>query len=228
MGKDYSKYGHIRSQYALGDIQRDYLFVVEFELPESLKKYVGSSEDGLFNQLTMTCREAPLVGITNTPIESNWFGMQQHFSGKSAPSTTSVQLQFEEFEGIASQIGENGLPLVGSSMLVSPRLLFTAWASMAQNISYSGVGVPKAELIGKVKVTPLRANLQESGLGTLVLNSAWVESFGDINMTYSGSGSVMNSVTVKFDFPTTEPSQDERYANARELISFFNLNGITN
>ena len=230
-GKDYSKYGHIKSQYPLGDIQRDYLFVVEFELPNILQPYLGSSDDGLFNQLTMTCRSAPIVGITNTPIPSNWFGMEQFFAGKSVPSTTSVQMNFEEFEGVASGEGEldaNGMLKPSTQVAVSPRQLFQAWSTLTQNISYSGVGVPKADLIGKVRVTPLRANLQQSGLGTQVLNSAWVESFGDMDFAYANSGASTNTVTIKFDYPTTEAPSDTRFQRAIDLIKQFNLDGKAN
>lgn len=205
MAVDYSKFGHIRSQYRLGDIQKDYLFAVRFKLPKGLQDLGIDSLDGEFgegfNQLTMTCREAPIVGMQNSPIESNWFGMVQYFAGKSLPSSTSVSFTFEQFEAVAQRVdAETGFPADDTKYLLSPRQIFQAWSALAHNTHKTGIGAEKKLYISDVEVIPLRSNLTKSPMGSQILRSAWVEGYGDMNLSSSGSSALTNQVTFKFDY----------------------------
>ena len=223
MANSYDKLGHIKSQYKLGDIQRDYLFAVQFVLPPVLRQHlqVVTGDNADYNQLTMTCREASMPGVMNNPISSFWMGMEQFFNGKSQPTTTSVPFTFEEFEGIATDA--NG----DSPYLVSPRQLFMAWSSLAHNIHSTGVGVEKRNLIGTVTVTPLRADLTEAPMGSVVLNSAWCESYQDVSLGYTNSDSIKSQISVKFDYLTYQPatSSNSQFSKIKEFIKKFGLNG---
>jgi len=198
--KSFKNLGHIKSQYPLDDIVRDYLFVVQFELPEILKEYLGEfGESGQgVSQLTMTCREASMPGVQNSPISSFWMGMEQFFSGKSTPTTTSVQFGFEEFEGIVE--------LDGDKKLLSPRQLFMAWSALAHDIHKTGIGVEKKDLIGTVTVTPLNINLEESDLGSVTLKSAWCESYQDVSLGTNNQDAIKSQVSIKFDYFTPNKS----------------------
>lgn len=219
--RSYKDLMHIKSQYPLGDVQRDYLFLAKFHLPVKLRAFAqfassefGAelSEDDGINVLTMCVREFPLVGIQNQAIESSFMGMKQFFNGKSEPSTTSVTAQFEEFERFqagwkeATVNSSSDYPLATGDSLPSPRQIFFAWASLAHDIFSSGVGSLKRDIVARIEVIPLWSDGTEAeNIGKYVYHNAWVESIAENQLSYENSGSLKTSVTFKFDYPTIEP-----------------------
>ena len=211
--------GHITSQYKLGDIQRDYLFAVEFELPSDVQQYAKNAKE----TLTLCIRSAPIPGSGTTAFAtSNWMGMEQFFAMKTTPNS-NLTFNFEEFEGYSLATDSEGRIDPATAKFEANCInILKMWHSLNQNIYKDGLGKPKRSVVGKVRIIPLNADLSVSQMGIMTLHSVQIESVGDFDMGYSSGDAVKPSVQIKFDYPTIEvpnAGQDADWSNTYAEVS---------
>lgn len=164
---------HINSLQRFGDIQRTYLWKVQFNgLP--------GSED-----MTFLVREASWAGRTNTPIESYYLGMKTYFPGK------------EEFNGdLTLQFEERESQFVSKTLYKWKQHIFdvTRGGSNA-----TATGREKSEIAKDLTLTLLAYNNEELPY-RMRFKNIWIKNVDDVSLSMSGGEAMLVSATFQYDY----------------------------
>lgn len=164
----------ITSEFAnVGDILRNYNF--ELIIPQI--------DDVTSDDLRIRVRNAVLPGRSNEPIESNFMGMKQIFSGR-ATFTNTLPILFEEFE----------------DRKISKALYSWQQKIFDTKVAGAALAEDKKEITETIILRLLKYNGDEVETnGKIYFRGAWPQNVEDVTLDYTSNESIKYSCTFQFD-----------------------------
>lgn len=158
------------------DIQVDYLWSVFINRPRAVSDWPAGN-DGMI----VRARTAVIPGRSHTAIESFFLGTKQSYPGRSEyPGTFSVQ--FEEFQ---DQVVLSALNAWNQAIfdIKTGKRVSNLKKDYTTDIILTCFGTDGVELPKKIK-----------------FKNAWIQSTGDVSLSYEGNGAVKYDVTFQYDY----------------------------